>query len=108
MAMAVTRLLGLAGGRIEAERLQAAGIGFVNGALDAVLLRRAPLLFLGKVLLVPAGYVFGVVPKGLEPVAVGDANMLGLLTVFLVSKGSPAAVDVGIERLKHAVRRITG
>jgi hypothetical protein len=90
--MAVARLVGLAGVRPKGD-IAPVAVGFINGALTFELLRRAPLLGVGKIFVVPLGYVAMGGGKLAETVAVSDATLLGVIADVMVTKRSPAPIE---------------
>ena len=102
MAMAVARLVGLAGVRPKGDVVPVA-VGFINGAVTFELLRRAPLLGLGKIFIVPVGYVAMGGGKLAETVAVSDATILGVIADVMVTRRSPAPVEIVKSRIESEV-----
>jgi hypothetical protein len=102
MAMAVARLVGMAGVRPKGDVAPVA-LGFINGAVTFELLRRAPLLGLGKIFIVPVGYIAMGGGKLAETVAVSDATILGVITDVMVTKRSPAPIEVVKSRIESEV-----
>jgi hypothetical protein len=102
MAMAVARLAGLAGVRPRGDPAPVA-VGFINGALTFELLRRAPLLGVGKIFAVPLGYVAMGGGKFAETLAVSDATILGIIADVMVTKRSPAPIEQVKSRIESEV-----
>jgi len=102
MAMAVARLVGLAGVRPKGDVVPVA-VGFINGAVTFELLRRAPLLGLGKIFIVPVGYVAMGGGKLAETVAVSDATILGVIADVMVTRRSPAPVEIVKSRIESEI-----
>jgi hypothetical protein len=92
MAMAVGRLAGLAGVRPRGD-LASVAVGFINGAVTFELMRRAPILGVGKIFAVPIGYVAMGGGKLAEAVAVSDATILGIIANVMVTRRSPAPIE---------------
>jgi hypothetical protein len=90
--MALARLAGLAGVRPKGDVVPVA-LGFINGAVTFELLRRAPLLGVGKIFAVPLGYVAMGGGKLAETVAVSDATILGIIADVMITKRSPAPIE---------------
>ena len=82
MAMVARRVLGDVGVRGD---VVAPVVGFINGALTWELIKRAPLLGLGKIIITPLGYALGGGGKLVESIAVADASILGLLVNIMLT-----------------------
>jgi len=80
--MVARRVLGEVGVRGD---VVAPVIGFINGALTWELLKRAPLLGIGKIIITPIAYGLAGGGKLVESVAVSDASILGLLVNVMLS-----------------------
>ncbi len=101
MPAALARLVGARALGVRGNPVKVVA-GFGNGFISFWLLQKAPLLGLGKVLATPVAYlVTG--HKLLEDVAVSDATILGIITNVMVTKSSPAPMQLGIERAKATI-----
>jgi hypothetical protein len=102
MAMAVARLAGLAGVRPRGDPVPPL-IGFANGFGTFWLLRKAPLLGVGKIFISPLGYVAMGGGKFAEVIAVSDATILGIITEVMVRRRSPAPAEIVRSRIESEV-----
>ena len=92
MAMVVAKLVGMAGVRPKGDPIPPL-IGFVNGAVTFEMLRRAPILAVGKIFVAPLGYIAMGGGKLAEAVAVSDATILGIITNVMITRRSPAPIE---------------
>jgi hypothetical protein len=90
VAMVARRLLGAIG--VGGDVVPVA-VGFVNGALTWELIKRAPILGLGKIFVTPIGYVLAGGGKLVESVAVSDATYLGMLANIMLTPRPRQAVQ---------------
>jgi hypothetical protein len=90
--MAVARLAGLAGIRARGDAASVA-IGFANGFGTFWLLKKSPILGVGKIFAVPLGYVALGGGKFAETLAVSDATILGIIAEVMVTRRSPAPIE---------------
>jgi hypothetical protein len=100
--MALARLAGLAGVRTKGDPIPPI-VGFVNGFATFELLRRAPLIGLGKMFIAPVGYIAMGGGRLAETVAVSDATLLGIITNVMVTKRSPAPIEQVKSRIESEV-----
>jgi hypothetical protein len=102
MAMVLGRLAGLAGVRARGDPIPPL-IGFLNGAITFEMLRKAPILGVGKIFVVPLGYVAMGGGKLAEAVAVSDATILGIITNVMVKRRSPAPIEHITSRMESEI-----
>jgi hypothetical protein len=103
VAMVARRLLGAIG--VGGDVVPVA-IGFVNGALTWELIKRAPILGLGKIFVTPIGYVLAGGGKLVESVAVSDATYLGLLANIMLTPRPRPAVQERVERARPHIETV--
>jgi hypothetical protein len=102
MAMVLGRLAGLAGVRTRGDPIPPL-VGFINGAVTFELMRRAPLLGVGKIFVAPLGYIAMGGGKLAETVAVSDATILGIIADVMITKRSPAPIEHITSRMESEV-----
>jgi hypothetical protein len=92
MAMVVGRLAGLAGVRPRGDPIPPL-VGFINGAVTFRLLRKSPILGVGKIFVTPLGYIAMGGGKLAESIAVSDATILGIIADVMITRRSPAPIE---------------
>jgi hypothetical protein len=100
--MATARLAGLAGVRPRGD-LMSPIVGFANGFVTFELLRRSPLLGLGKIFIVPVAYISMGGGKVAEAIAVSDATTLGIIVNVMVRRRSPAPIEQIQSRMESEI-----
>jgi len=102
VAMALRALTGLVGVRPRGD-IAPVAVGFINGALTFELLRRAPLIGVGKIFAVPLGYIAMGGGKLAETIAVSDATTLGIIVDVMITKRSPAPIEQITSRMQSEI-----
>jgi len=102
MAMAVARLAGLAGVRPRGNPVSPI-IGFANGFGTFWLLKKSPILGVGKIFITPLGYIAMGGGNLAETIAVSDATILGIIAEVMVTKRSPAPIEQITSRMQSEI-----
>jgi hypothetical protein len=100
--MALKAVTGMLGVRPRGDPAPVA-VGFVNGFMSFWLLRKSPILGVGKIFVTPLAYITMGGGKLAETVAVSDATLLGIITEVMVTRRSPAPAEIIGSRIESEI-----